>query len=520
MNEERMKQSVHSAPSTPYMWWRLLILCAVFVFVYHETITSLFGVWMNRPEYSHGVLVPFISIYMIWTQRQKLRSLSIMPELIFGSIFLLGSIFVFLAGTIGGIRLLQQISIIAVIPGLVLMVFGRGYLKKLFFPLAYLIFMIPALDLIFDNIRGPFQLFTAVSASKILSVLNFPVYQHGLFLELPEITLEVAKACSGVQYMISILAIGLPLAYFTQKTLIRRIALVMTGIIIGIIANPIRITLIGVWAYHGGSVVHGPMHIFQGLSISVVGYSALFLFAWVFAKIPYKKAGNAQAGTSLDSFTTTGSNPRKFNTAWLLSVLILMAVPIYLNFYNPKPVALGTPLTQFPPVIGQWTGTEIHDLQSSFEPHGVDSRVFMEYHDHSDRRIRLYIGHFESQRQDKELVDYRLQDIYDRSRLITIPADAGSQIQANKVVLKDKPEQTLLLYWYILGDHFIAEKHKLKLLTTANGLIRGRTDGSVIIVSINFRSNENERKAMEDALEFTATMLPALKNSLFAVKRG
>jgi exosortase len=121
----------------------------------------------------------------------------------------------------------------------------------------------------------------------MLNALNVPVFQHSNYLDLPTISLEVARACSGVNYLVSIIALGIPLAYFTQKTWLRKIVLVLSGVIVGIIINSIRVTLIGIWAYRGGEIVHGPLHIFQSFFVSVIGFIFLIIFAVILNKIPY-----------------------------------------------------------------------------------------------------------------------------------------------------------------------------------------------------------------------------------------
>ena len=63
------------------------------------------------------------------------------------------------------------------------------------------------------------------------------------------------------------------------------------GVIIGILANGVRVALICVWAYYyGGYNIHGPLHILQGLFVSIVGFIFLFILAWFLPKIPFSKA--------------------------------------------------------------------------------------------------------------------------------------------------------------------------------------------------------------------------------------
>ena len=164
-------------------------------------------------------------------------------------------------------QLPEEMSFLLVIPGIVLILLGMPYITALALPLAYLIFMSPLLNVFLDKIRWPLQLFSAKFAGIILKYVGIPAYQYKNYIELPNITLEVADVCSGVNYLISIIAIAIPIAYFTQKAWQRRTIIITSAIIIGILANVARIILIGIWTtYNIGENTHGPNHIF-GVSL-------------------------------------------------------------------------------------------------------------------------------------------------------------------------------------------------------------------------------------------------------------
>ncbi|MEW6417379.1 MAG: exosortase [Nitrospirota bacterium] len=277
----------HISMST--VFWKIGILASVFVFAYFNVISLLVKTWLSRDDYSHGFLIPFISFYFIYAKRENLKGLSIEPNITGGLTFTLIGSLMLLTGSVSSVVTLQQYSILIIIPGLVLMLFGIKYLKALSLPIAYLIFMIPNLDWIFNKFRLPLQFFSAKMASTLLSLFNIPVLHNAQYIELPNITLEVADVCSGLNYLVSIIAIGIPLAYFTQKNWLSRVLLIIFALIVGILANPIRIALIGIWAYSGGEGLHGPSHIFRALFVSASGFIFLFISAWFLTKIPFLK---------------------------------------------------------------------------------------------------------------------------------------------------------------------------------------------------------------------------------------
>ena len=112
---------------------------------------------------------------------------------------------------------------------------------------------------------------------KILQLVGVPAYHEGVTLHLPTITLEVARACSGVNYLIAVLALGLPLGYLYLPSLPRRAILIVSAVIIAAVSNSLRVALIGMLAYWEiGSPLHGPFHVLHGLFVSGIGYVVLF----------------------------------------------------------------------------------------------------------------------------------------------------------------------------------------------------------------------------------------------------
>ena len=271
------------------IWIKVGLLVGAFVFAYAKVMPLLVRTW-SRDDYSHGFLVPLIALYFVWADRKRLRNLLIQPNIPGGLILTLMGSLILMIGNIGSVVIIQELSLIVIIPGLILMLLGTRYLMALALPLAYLILMVPILDEVIDKIHWPFQLFSAKMGSTLLKIFDIPFFMRSNYFELPNMTLEVAEECSGVRYLISIIAIGIPLAYFTQRGWWRKVALVITSVIIGILSNGVRVAFVVLCAYYyGANNIQGPFHMFQGLFVSIVGFIFLFISAWFLSKISLSK---------------------------------------------------------------------------------------------------------------------------------------------------------------------------------------------------------------------------------------
>ncbi len=153
------------------IWIKVGFLIGAFLFAYGRVMPLLLRTW-SRDDYSHGFLVPIIALYFIWADRKRLKTLLVEPNIIGGLIFTLMGSFMLLVGVIGGSVIIQELSLIVIIPGLVLMLLGNRYLMALALPLIYLILMVPILDEVIEKIHWPFQLFSATMSSTLLKILN------------------------------------------------------------------------------------------------------------------------------------------------------------------------------------------------------------------------------------------------------------------------------------------------------------------------------------------------------------
>lgn len=271
-------------------------LTAALIYLYAPAFSALVNTWLVRPDFSHGFLILPISLYLVWLQREKLRHLRLQRSYLAGISVIIIAGAMLVLGDAASLITLQELSLPVMIVGLVLFLFGRVHLKTVGLPIAYLLFMIPFLDKLINPLHWPLQLLSAKMGVAFLMNLGFPALVQEQYIILPNITLEVAQACSGVKYLISIIAIGIPLAYITQKNLWSGIALVLSAVIIGVIANWIRVAAIGIWAYYGGSVLHGPFHVFQALFVAQLGFIALFVGAWILSKLNISQPGHVTPG--------------------------------------------------------------------------------------------------------------------------------------------------------------------------------------------------------------------------------
>jgi len=252
---------------------------------------SLVYEWANDPDFSHGFLIPFISLYLVWQRADELERLSVSPRNL-GILVILGGLLLLIIGNLAAEYFTQRFSFLILLSGIILFLLGRQHLKLLVFPIVFLIFMIPIPSILLLKLTFPMQLFAAKVATVALQLLDIPVLREGNVIHLVENTLEVERACSGIRSLISLLAIGTVLAYFITKVTWQRAVVILSCFPIAIATNAFRVTMTGVLAnYYGMKAAEGFFHGFSGM---VLYFAGLVLVATV--GILLSKIGNRAKG--------------------------------------------------------------------------------------------------------------------------------------------------------------------------------------------------------------------------------
>lgn len=506
---------------------QLLFLTILFAVIYFPTFSALIQMWWSSDDYSHGFLVPFISLYLAWMKRGELSHARPLPSVWSGVPLIALAGLMLVAGKLGGVMLLQELSLLVMITGLVLLLAGRTWLKILAFPIAYLLFMIKLFSEGDDRFHWPFQLLAANIGVWLLHLFGFAVYQEGIYIQLPGVTLEVATACSGVRFLLAIIAIGIPLAHFTQKTWPRKIGLVGFAVLIAILANGLRVAMIGVWtSYYGaGDDPHGPFHVLQGVFVSWIGFIALFAGAWILSRrqttartsvSPHQQHGNQESPISRDMPSMTDRDGgARLMPPWVLAAILLLVTGSISYLAHTTPLPLQHDLSTLPIVIGTWSGEAVSFDQEPFRVRGTDQEVARRYHSADGRTITLYIGYFNAQEQDRELVNYRTSwDFHRGETEITIPSESGGTHRVNQVLLRAGRDKDLAFFWYDLNGRMATGRYEAKLLTMWDALTRGRSNGAFILVFTPLTERGDPETSPTEIHLFIRDLLPILHSHI------
>ncbi len=257
------------------IWMLAGFVLVALLWLYLPYLKTLVADWGTNDDYSHGYFIPFLTLYFIYSLRDEFREIAVRPNNL-GLLVIVAGLGQLVVAKIGSEFFLQRTSLIIVLLGLVLFLLGWDYLRKLFFPLGYLIFMVPLPAIIWNKIAFPMQLFSSYLTEQVISLIGIPVFREGNVMHLAETTLEVVAACSGLRSLVTMFALSGALVLVSTLPTQKKWILFLSAAPIAIFANITRLTATALLASkYGSEVAQGFLHEFSGVVVFLLGLGLL-----------------------------------------------------------------------------------------------------------------------------------------------------------------------------------------------------------------------------------------------------
>lgn len=271
----------------------IITIAALFTFLYFEVFRELLVVWSTVPDYSHGYLIPFLALYLVWGTRDKIITAHLSPSFWGLVVFIIG-IGQYIIGYIGAEHFMQGTSMIFVILGIVLFLWGREVTRIVLVPVCYLMFMIPLPAIIWNKFAFSLKLYATEIAVYFIQAVGITVLREGNVLTLPATTLEVVDACSGLRSLISLLALTALTGYISNVNFWKKWVLFISAIPIAIASNIIRLIITAVlFDKFGIDITQGISHTLSGLFVFSIGIALFIIVYKILMLIPKQRQKDA-----------------------------------------------------------------------------------------------------------------------------------------------------------------------------------------------------------------------------------
>jgi exosortase A len=254
-----------AAPPLSQGAWRhalpaLVLVLLALLGLYHETLAAMVGIWLRSDTFAHAILVPPITLWLVWRLRHRVASVAPRPQpwlLVALAVVALG----WLVGDLAGVNALTQLMLTALLVLAVPAVLGWAVARELAFPLAFLFFMVPIGEFMMPAMMD----WTADFTVAALQFSGIPVYREGLQFVIPSGNWSVVEACSGVRYLIASFMVGTLFAYLNYRSTTRRLVFCLVALAVPIIANWVRAYIIVMLGHlSGNTIAVGVDHLIYG----------------------------------------------------------------------------------------------------------------------------------------------------------------------------------------------------------------------------------------------------------------
>lgn len=451
---------------------------------YFDTFVKLVKGWANY-EQAHTAILLAISFYLLWTERKRLKRLTPRPALKTGSLITLVGCLMLIAGKLSNTFLLQHISLPVTITGITILVGGFSYVAVAWLPIVYLFFVFGLFDEILGSISIYLQYAAAWTASGLLELTGIPVVLKGLIIKLPHISLEVERGCSGQKHILALLALAVPIVYLRLRGWLPRILLIVIAFFIGVFGNGVRIAVIGLWSINHPNSIHGPYDIFYVSFIFFFG-TILFLFVIWIAENLWPRKQRKDSSINTDQPHPIGPKTQLSLMGFGAGIIILCATVLFIQLWRPNHVILRKPLQSLPPNVGEWSGRDIAGHDSPLKNTNPDSLLYREYVNNAGKQIGLNIAYFETQNEQKRIVSYRTDWLYNHGVELTALFGNNSTVHIGKTLRKnEKQEPETVYFWFDVDGKTLTDRYTAKMKTIIDVATKRQTNGAIIVISFS-----------------------------------
>ena len=247
--------------------------------MYGPTVWELSQTIWNTDEGFHGAIVSAVAVWLFARQAKALAAVQPQPARAPGYALLVFGLLAYVAGRALGILFLEVGSAIPVLVGTLLVMAGPQALRVVWFPLVYLVFVIPLPGTLVDALTQPLKQWVSVIAEHLLYTAGYPVARTGVMLTVGQYQLLIADACSGLRSMFSLSALGTLFVYLMQRKSVAHNVVMLASILpVAFAANIVRVMILVLITYHlGDEAGQGFLHGTAGIVLLMVALMILFV---------------------------------------------------------------------------------------------------------------------------------------------------------------------------------------------------------------------------------------------------
>lgn len=501
MIQRKSSGAIHSGNSA--VAWRFALPALVLTLlsiltIYRETGWSMVDIWSRSETFTHGFLVPPISMWLIWRQRDQLVSFVPRPSILAMVLFAGAGLF-WLLGEVAAAGVVSQFALTGLLVLTVPALLGWSVTRRIVFPLAFLFFAVPFGEFAMPKLMAWTADFTVLG----LRASGVPVFREGLQFVIPSGSWSVVEACSGVRYLIASLTVGTLFAYLNYRSATRRLVFVGVAFIVPIVANWLRAYIIVMLGHlSGNKLATGVDHLIYGWVFFGIVIMIMFWVGsrWREDELSAPFSGGQVANSEVLLARDVASVPVLFAGLAVMLLAVIWPLAQWQIDRHPKPEI--SSIASIESIPG-WV--DVPEAITEWRPRFENSSAALDaVYASAGRQVGLYIAYYRNQGEDRKMVTTTNGLVGGDQTWVKVAEGlrqaptAHGTVTIRRAEIRGLDSSRLVAWqWYWVNGYFTSSDLKAKALTALSRLLGQGDDSAVIVVYTNKDGNGEPDVALE-----------------------
>ena len=460
-------------------WAGLLLL-------FWRDAADMVAIWWNSSTFNHCLLIVPILVWLVMQRKELLAQLKPepwLPALLYAAAGACG----WLLGDAAGLAVARQLGLVMMMQASVSALLGPNVTKGLLFPLFYMFFLVP----IGEEIVPALQTLTATMCMTLLGWAGIPAHIDGIFITTPTGYFRVAEACSGVKFLIAMVAYGALVANLCFNRWPRRFAFLAACVVVPILANGLRAFGTIYIAHHSSNdFAAGFDHVFYGWIFFGLVIGLVMASGWPF----FDKRADAPAfdPAKLDVPVRHSTTNVKAVTA----ILLAAALPFGWSTYSATKTSPTPDRIALPRVEG-WVVVP-YKPKVHWTPRFIGGSHYLSgrYRNDAGQDVDMFVVVYDRQNEGRELVGFG-QGAIDPDGFWSWTADTPAPPNGKSERIKTKGAAREVVSFYRVNGVTSGSAARIKLATLQARLFAGEQQAVAILISSEQKGDQSPRPAID-----------------------
>lgn len=467
---------------------RLAVAWGVIFALFWSDWADIVRKWSDDATFNHCFFLVPILIWLVWMRRKEVSQLSPAGGPL-GLIWLGGATLCWFLGALADVSLFRQAGIVGMLQGAVLTLLGPQVSRGLLFPLFYMLFLVP----FGTELTPPLQRVTAGIIMPLLHVAGVPATVDGLFITVPSGYFRVAEACSGLNFLIAMLALGALIANLCFKTSRARILFMIACVVVPVITNGLRAWgTIMLAENYGIEYAEGSTHIMYGWIVFAIGMAFTIGTAWRwFDRVPEDPAFDPNALPV----------PKSGSAKWPLSIAVIAIPAIALGWIavSAQAGARALPGSVALPEVKGWERSYMEGPQWTPRFDGADHYLLGTYRNAAGQKVDLAIVLYGTQEQGREVAGFGQGAGNEELHWSWVGQENGvlPGYRAERLV---GPGKAARIAWtsMIVNGKPLTNSAQVKVETLKSRIVMGNRSASALVISTIDKPGQDSGRILSD----------------------